>query len=129
MIISNFGLRRKIIYKNWFSKPWNKFLETKTETVTTDLSAALLFEKLIEDAEISGYKLIDQSKNSFELLYSTSINFWTWGENIYVKIEPINDDSSKITFTSIVLYGSYSWKRNQSNFDKYFIAFENSLTI
>jgi hypothetical protein len=129
MLLSNFALRKKLKYRNWFNKPWNKFLESKTEITHVDLSQSLLYSKLIADAEISGYKLIDQNDSTFELLYSTSVNFWTWGENIYVKIKVKDSESSTIEFTSLVLFGSYSWKRNQSNFENYFAAFENSLTI
>ena len=129
MLLSNFVFRKKIKYRNWYNKPWNKFLETKKENSKIDIEQSLLFSKLLADAELSGYKLVDHNEDTFEILYSTSINFWTWGENIYVKIEAKDSESSTITFTSLVLFGSYSWKRNQSNFDNYFVAFENSLTI
>ncbi len=129
LLLSNFVFRKKLKHRNWYNKPWNSFLETRTEIINIAMNQNLLFSKLIEDAEVSGYKLIDQDHTSFALLYSTSINFWTWGENIYVKVEEKDSETSIVSFTSLVLFGSYSWKRNQSNFDNYFVAFENSLTI
>jgi hypothetical protein len=106
----------------------NITLERSFHAIQSEISAELLYEKLLEVAEDAEFKLLDTDKTTLSLLMGTSINFWTWGENVYIKIEP-TQNGSVINFTSVTLFGNTSWKRNDKNFDSFIQDFESSLTI
>ena len=83
----NLILRKKLRFKNWFLSKWNILLEKKHVEFDSDISIEFLFPKLKEVITESNYKLLDISQSNNTLLIGTSASFWTWGENIYIKIE------------------------------------------
>lgn len=128
LLIIGLFFRKRLKYSNWFLNPVNISLERSVHSIESEISSDLLFDKLIEVIEDSQFRLLDTDKTKLMLLMGTSINFWTWGENIYIKIDPIQNGSI-IHFTSVTLYGNSSWKRNDANLESFIQAFELSLTI
>ena len=120
-------LRRKLKYRNWFLS--NKYLFDQKEVYAkSDISAGLLFEKLTEVIEESEFGLLDKDAQQMQLLASTSPNFWTWGENLYLDLKE-EQGGTVIQMKSVTVFGTSSWGRNESNHQKFLALFEESLTI
>lgn len=128
LLIINFLLRKRLTYSKWFLSPVNITLERTTHTTHSEISKDLLYDKLLEVIKDSQFNLLDKDNNESRILLGTSANFWTWGENIYIQLEP-SSKGSVIHFTSVTLFGNTSWKRNDKNFDAFIHSFESSLTI
>ncbi|TNF49327.1 MAG: hypothetical protein EP305_03090 [Bacteroidetes bacterium] len=128
ILLLNLILRKKLTYKNWFLSPLNLLLERKTQSFQSEIKTDLLYDKLQEVISNSTFSLLDSNKETLSILCGTSVNFWTWGENIYVQLEETNEGSN-ITITSVTIFGNTSWNRNQKNFESFVDSFEASLTI
>lgn len=128
ILIISFLLRKRLIYSKWFLSPANIFLLRVNHTIQSEISSDLLYEKLLEVANDSQFTFLDSNKSTLSLLMGTAFNFWTWGENVYIKVVPTKE-GSVINFTSTTLFGTTSWKRNDKNFDSFIQDFESSLII
>ncbi|MFT5601749.1 MAG: hypothetical protein ACI9N1_001997 [Flavobacteriales bacterium] len=128
LLVTNLLLRKKLKYRNWFLNKTNLLNDKMIRNSNSNISSELLFEKLKEVIQESNFKLLETDSNSLMILASTSPNFWTWGENIYINILP-DTENSKITLTSVTIFGSYAWSRNKSNHEQFYHSFEESLTI
>lgn len=128
LLILNLSLRKRLRYSSWFLNSINFLLARKRYVVKSEISIELLFDKLIEVIEESKFKLLDSNKDQAQILCGTSSNFWTWGENIYIRLENQNGETT-IEFISTTLFGGSSWNRNQNNFESFTESFESSLTI
>lgn len=128
LLIISFLLRKSLTYSKWFLSPVNISIERSFNSIQSEISSDLLYDKLLEVAGDSQFTLLDTDKTTLSLLMGTSINFWTWGEYIYINVEP-TQKGSVINFTSVTLFGNTSWKRNDKNFDSFIQDFESSLTI
>jgi hypothetical protein len=124
----NLILRRKLRFKNWFLSNWNILLDKNSFEFETDLSSDLLFPKIQEVVANSNYKLLDDHQSNKTLLLGTSASFWTWGENVYITILE-RENGCAIKLTSVTIFGSFSWGKNEENFKIFSEAFELSLTI
>ena len=129
LLLLNLILRRSLKYKAWFLSSLNILLEKKTYSLESDISTDLLLDKLTEVIKESKFKLLDINKEEIQILCGTSINFWTWGENIYVELNEEMNGNTKIQFISTTLFGGTSWNRNQKNYESFIDSFETSLTI
>ena len=129
LLIFNLIIRKSLRYKSWFLSSLNFLLERKSYSTKSQISADLLFDKIIEVINNSEFELLDTDQDHFNILCGTSTNFLTWGENIYIQIETNEDDSSSIQFVSTTLFGGSSWKRNQNNYESFITSFEDALTI
>lgn len=119
-------LRNKLRYRRWFIDPKNPLTEKEVRIFSSDIAPNLLFDKIKNVIGDSDLKLVDENRDQWLLLATTSINFLTWGENIYIQINP---KEQNIQITSTTIFGNYSWNRNTSNQDNFFHLFEESLTI
>lgn len=128
LLLISFILRKRLAYSKWFLSSINIFCERKSHVITSDISMDLLYEKLHEVVQDTEFKLLDSDKLSSRLLMGTSLNFWTWGENIYILLEPSSNETV-IHFTSVTLFGNTSWNRNDKNFVSFIDSFESSLII
>ena len=128
-LVMNLLLRKSLRYKSWFLNTVNLLLETKTYHSEIDLSSDLLFEKLLEVIEDSEFKLLDIDKDSLQILCGTSVNFRTWGENIYIQLYGTKDAATSVQFVSTTLFSGRSWNRNEQNYESFIASFEASLTI
>lgn len=122
----NLLIRNNLKSKSWFLKTINNLLETNEQIIESEIPPDLLFEKLNEVIQEMPFKLVDSNKSKGELLVTTAVNFWTWGENVYIQII---EKEQKVIITSVTIFGSFSWKRNKKNFVILNKAFEASLTI
>lgn len=129
LLIVNLMIRKSLRYKTWFLSSLNLLLERKSYSTKSQISADLLFDKIIEVIQESEFQLLDTDKDSLRILCGTSTNFLTWGENIYIQIETNEDGTTSIQFVSTTLFGGSSWKRNQNNYESFIASFEDSLTI
>ncbi len=129
LLIANLFLRKSLRYKSWFLHSINLLIETKTYHSEIDLSADLLFEKLLEVIEDSEFKLLDTDKDSLQILCGTSANFLTWGENIYIQLHATEHETTSVQFVSTTVFGGKSWNRNAQNHESFIASFEASLTI
>lgn len=128
-LIVSFGLRKKLKYKNWFLSPNNFFVERNQNVVQSDIDSELLFEKLLELIKESDFKLFDIDRENHTLLCGTSVNFSTWGENVYLSIKQLDENSSEVSIESATIFGSTSWGRNEKNYKSFVDQLENSLTV
>ena len=128
LLLASFLFRKRLIYSNWFLSPMNVLLDRTSFSSVSDIRADLLYPKLLEVANDSHFTLLDKEKSTRRILMGTSVNFWTWGENIYIQLEP-TQTGTIIHFTSVTLFGNTSWKRNDQHFKSFIHAFESSLTI
>lgn len=129
ILLLNLVLRKSLNYKTWFLKILRPLLDAKKTSFHSPISSDLLIEKLKEVIQDSKFKLYDENTKEQELLCGTTINRLTWGENIYIKLTPADDDSTTIEFTSTTIFGNNSWKKNETNYDTFVHEFENALTI
>ena len=129
LLLLNLILRKSLRYKTWFLSPVNILLERKAHNLESDIDADLLFDKLLEVIETSRFQVLDVDKSKMQNMCGTSLNFWTWGENVYIELKEKQDRSTQIQFTSTTLFGNTSWNRNQRNYDSFIASFEASLTI
>ncbi|MCH2225919.1 MAG: hypothetical protein MK066_14210 [Crocinitomicaceae bacterium] len=128
ILSSHLILRRKLRYRSWFLNKSNRLVERIHQETTSDISSELLFEKLVEVINKSEFNLLDTDPVKLQVLASTSVNFWTWGENIYIEVIPTNE-TSQVNLTSVTIFGNYSWNRNKKNHEHFYRSFEESLTI
>ena len=106
----------------------NVLIDRTSHSTVSDISADLLYEKLLEVANDTHFTLLDKDNSTLRILMGTTVNFWTWGENIYIQLEP-SQTETVIHFTSVTLFGNTSWKRNDKHFESFIESFESSLTI
>ncbi|MNY14540.1 hypothetical protein D3C86_1477200 [compost metagenome] len=128
MLVFNFIVRKRLSFSRWFLSPVNFFLEKRTHSFTSDLDTELVYAKLLEVIESSELDLLDKDENKLQILLGTPANFLTWGENNYIQIVP-SSGGSTIEFTSVTLFGTTSWKRNDNHFDSFIRLFESSLIV
>lgn len=125
----SFVIRKNLKYKNWFLSPNNSFVERNQKVIQSDIDSNLLFEKLLEVINDSQFKLYDFDKESHVILCGTSANFSTWGENVYLFIKQLDENSSEVSIESATIFGSSSWGRNEKNYKSFIDQLENSLTV
>ena len=129
LLVINFSLRKKLKHKDWFIKHLG-FLNEKVESsFTTDIPPNLLFDKIIEQVKNSSSKLYEHDASKNQILAGNSIGLRTWGENLYIDIERIKENESRVILTSVTVFGLVSWNKNKENISKFHTSFEESLTI
>ena len=128
LLVTGVLLRKRLKNSKWFLSPLNLSLERVVRKTRSEISADLLYEKLLEVIADSEFKLFDADQKERRILIGTTANFWTWGENIYIQLEPEGSETV-INVSSVTVFGNSSWKRNESNFHSLIQSFESSLTI
>ncbi len=129
ILVLSFVWRKSLKRKSWFLSPVNFLFERDHYSFQSDISNDLLFDKLIEVVEDSEFKLFDSDRDKRSILCGSYLNFWTWGENIYITLEEKEGEGTTIRFTSCTLYGNVSWNRNEKNYQTFITSFEESLII
>lgn len=129
LLLLNFILRKSLYYKSWFLSTMNFLLAKKTKVFTSEIPQELLFKKLLSVVEESEFKLLDSDSETKEILVATGVNFLTWGENIYVEFKQVKEELVEVKVTSVTIFGSHSFNRNEGNYQSFYNAFEESLTI
>jgi len=125
----NLVVRKFVGFKPYFTSRLN-FLTTKYSSKSEiNISMDLMFDKLIEVMGESNLKIQHQNKSKKEIFATTSVSWKSWGENIYIELIETNSDGTCISFISTTFFQSYSWGKNEQNFEKLLNSIEESLTI
>lgn len=128
LFIFHFIIRTSLTFRPYFTSKLN-FLSSKHKAVARfDVPCDLMFKKIIEVLEESKFRLreVDSTKN--ELVATTGISFKSWGENVYIQLEPQGKETV-LHFTSASLFQFYTWGKNESNHEELFQKIEESFTI
>ena len=128
IFILNIALRNSLSFKRYFTSPYNISTAKNSIVKEIDIPKELLFEKMIEVINNSNFKLVQSDENSFEILATTSINLYSWGENIYLSFESKGDKTIMKVF-STTLFQRISWGKNKKNFDELLQQIDDSLTV
>ena len=120
--------RKTAWFKPYFTSKYN-FLTSKVKFQQEfDFPKELLFPKLIEVMQDAGFKIIQTDAARGNIFATTSITWFSWGENIYISMEEKNGKTT-VDFCSACFFQIYSWGKNERNYGKFMLEFENSLTI
>jgi hypothetical protein len=126
-IISYFG-RREIWFKPYFTSRFNIFAAKFRQHQEFDFSKDILFEKLIEVLQLSGFKIVYKDMHKGEIFATSPISLSSWGENIYIDINETNNKCI-LNFCSVCFFQIYSWGKNERNYQNLIQEFEESLII
>lgn len=124
----NLTVRHSLSFEGYFTSPFNVFTSKAKETIVSDLQRELLFAKLTEVLVDSKFRLIKADRGNYRILAITGISWLSWGENLYIRLEPIRQGTA-IRFCSSTLFQVHSWNKNKDNFRLFVEDFERSLTI
>lgn len=126
--IFNLVIRKSLSFKNYFISPYNLFTAKVHYQKTYGIPRGLMFEKIIEVINNSGFKLVETNKEKLEILAISTITFKSWGENLYISFET-NGNETVMKFCSTTLFQIYSWGKNEKNYDELLNDIENSLIV
>lgn len=126
--IFNLVIRRSLFFKNYFSSPYNLLTSKVRSEKAFDIPEELMFEKIIEVIDQSKFKLVEANKDRLEILAITSLTLTSWGENLYISFETI-DDETIMKFCSVTFFQVTSWGKNEKNHHDLFREIESSFTI
>lgn len=126
--VLNMAVRRKLNYKGYFTSPSNILTSKSMVERTYDIPVDLMYEKLKEVIDDSSFNLTDFNAQRHEILATSNISFWSWGENLYLSMVP-DVEQTKVTFISATFFQVYAWGKNDRNLDKVVEEIEDSLTI
>lgn len=127
-VFFNLITRNYLAFKSYFVSPLNILVEYKKEIITSDLPQELMQEKLKEAILNSPLKLKDFDDQKGLILATSSMNWKTWGENVYITLSTENNTTlATVEMTSIIQFSS--WGRNKDHFNSILHQFEESLVI
>lgn len=121
-------IRKSLFFKNYFTSRFNLLTFKVQAEKVFDIPKDLMFEKVIEVINNSRFKLVEADKSKFEILAITKITFKSWGENLYISFDTI-DDKTIMKFCSVSFFQIYSWGKNEKNTVDLLSEIETSFTI
>ena len=121
-------VRSKISFKPYFLSKWNFFSAKYRKDIEFDIPIELVFDKLLEVFSEKPFKLRYANKDTFEIFSTTGYSWKSWGENIYIQLVML-DDNTIIKFNSVSLFGIYTRGKNEENFEGVLQKIEDSLTV
>jgi hypothetical protein len=124
----NLALRNSLSFKNYFTSPYNISTAKNSIVKEIDIPKELLFKKMKEVINDSNFKLVQADEKSFEILATTSLNLYSWGENMYLTFES-KGDKTMMKIISTTLFQRISWGKNKQNFDDLLQQIDDSLTV
>jgi len=128
VLLFNLLARKSLKFKAYFTSKYNVFTSKKRFQKDFDLVPDLMFEKLIEVLDNSKFKVVDVDRKNRELLAISTMSMSSCGENLYFKIQELNNHHF-IEFYSTTLFQTYAWGKNENNYSKFVEEIENSLVI
>mgnify|MGYP006189800899 FL=1 len=128
LFVFNLSIRKNPNFKDYFIGKFNFLTNKYSMEMEFDLSQPLLIEKMKEVLISSGFKLMHVDEQKGIISASSSISWYSWGENIYIEMDADNDKTS-LKLTSACLLQIYDWGKNKRNLQKISREFEKSLTI
>jgi hypothetical protein len=115
--------------RSYFTSKYNILTSKSHYEKDYDFSTDILFHKLIEVLENSGFKIVRTNEQKGEIFATSSISWFSWGENLYIDILQKGADSTMKLTSAGFFQLSYSFGKNEANFNKLISKFEESLTI
>lgn len=128
MFVFSFSVRKIARFKPLFTSRYNIFTSKFRSNVEFSFSKKLLFHKIIEVLEDSGFNVKHTHEDKGEIFATSPITWLSWGENIYIDLEEV-DGMTVMKFCSASFFGIYSWGKNEQNYNKLLNKFEESLVI
>lgn len=126
--IFNFSVRKILFFKSYFSSKFNILCCGHEVNFDVDIPADLLFDKLIEVIQGSDYRLRKVDKMNRLLLSTSSFSSLSWGENIYIQLNP-KSEFTQVSIYSVCIVGVYDWGRNKTNCGNIMRELEESLIV
>ena len=124
----NLIVRKSLKFKPYFLSKFNFFSANFNKEIIVELPADLVFEKILEVIDESGFKLVTADKEKLEILAVSQTSWKSWGENIYFSLVERNDLTT-IHFDSAGLFAISTWGKNEDNYRAFFDNLEESFTI
>ena len=128
LFLFSFLVRKIARFKPFFTSKYNLFTSKYRSEIVFEFSKELLFHKIIEVLEDSGFNVMHTHKDKGKIFATSPITWLSWGENIYIDLEEANG-KTVMKFCSASFFGIYSWGKNEQNYDKLINKFEESLVI
>lgn len=124
----NILMSKSLLFKNYFTSPYNIFTSKVHSEITFDITRDLMFEKLVEVIKESNFKLIKADETRFEILAFSGITWKSWGENLYISLEEKGDETI-LKFCSVTIFQMVSWGKNKKNLEQLIQSIDDSLTV
>jgi hypothetical protein len=121
-------VRKNIRFKSFFTSKYNLLTGKYRSKYEFEFSKELLFHKIIEVLQESGFNVRHTDKNTGDILATSGLTWTSWGENIYIELTE-QDGITIMEFCSSSIFGIYTWGKNEDNYYKLLNKFEESLTI
>ncbi len=128
ILLINLSFRRVVFFKSYFISKYNFLTSKEKFHKVFDLPKELLIIKISEILTSQNYQIIEEDKELGTLFAISTINYKTFGENIYVDFKDA-EEGTEMLFYSVSIFGMYSYGKNKQNYENILVAFENSLTI
>lgn len=93
-----------------------------------DIPKELVFDKLLEVITDSPFSIKYTNKEKFEILATSKISWFSWGENIYIQLI-LSKGITIIKFESVAFFQIYTWGKNENNFDEFLQKLDESLIV
>ena len=128
LMLFNLAFRRKLSFKNYYTSRFNLFTVKYHQETAVEISPDLLYDKMKEVINDSKFKLVDSNSKEYEILAITSTTLWSWGENLYIDIKPI-EEGSLMKICSSTWFQLYVWGKNEENCTIILNELEESLIV
>lgn len=128
VFIFSFIVRKNSRFKPYFTSDFNLLTSKIKHSQSFDFSKEILVEKFQEVLQTAGYKIVDVNQQTGDIFAVTTISWYSWGENIYIRFTEDNHQTM-VDFCSACLFQVYSWGKNERNYQHLMKEFEKSLTI
>lgn len=122
-------LVRKIIWaRPYFTSRFNIFTTKFTSQKEFDIPKGLMFEKVKEVVESSGFSIVSSDEATSSIFATSAFSWKSWGENLYIDFRE-EKEKTIMSFCSVTVFQVYSWGKNEQNFNRLINDFEEALTI
>ena len=128
LFMFNLIARNYLIFKSYFTSPFNILIESQKETFKYDLSKDLMLPKLIESIKRSKLHLTQKNEEMGSILATSSMSWKSWGENVYITLIQ-KENYTEVILEMTTISQVTSWGRNKKHHSNILNQFENSLTI
>lgn len=121
-------IRGSLSFMTYFCSRYNPLTSKWRKEMTYDVPQELMLEKLIEVIDESHFRLKAVDKERGLLLAITSISWRSWGENLYIRMEP-EGEQTRMIVCSATLFQLYDWGKNKQNLQTLMTEIEESFTV
>lgn len=123
-----FANRGNLNWKSFYTSPLNILTAKKIDSFEFDIEDDLLFAKAIEILKSNGFKIKKVDEEKKVILTTTAFSMKSWGENVYVSILKIDENTSKLIYETVA-FQVYTWGKNEDNATDFKMQLEESFII